>query len=368
MSEVIVFNKDKTIEEYKNTPLFLGPEPGLFDTIHNPYPKVYDLFMEMKSLDWRHDEFDYSQCNIDFKTCPESMSEAMIIALAWQWEADSVASRSLIAAFAPFVSSSQLWEAWTRISDNENLHARTYSEIVRMSFDDPNKVLEKILSIQEAHIRMETVSKIFGDLRKLGAQYTLGLVENDQNLYNAVYKGVATLFMLERIQFMSSFAVTFTLCDTGYFQPIGKAVTKIAQDEFEVHCQLGREILRIENKTERGRIAREQCHDDLTKVFHEVVASEFAFIDYITKTRNLSIVGANDELLKNWSLIGAKDVAQELKIKSNHRFPSTNPMPNLEKWININKQQAAPQEQDLAAYKVGSIIDDDEDVVFDVTF
>jgi len=363
-----LFNENKTIEEYKNTPLFLGPEPGLFDTIHNPYPKIFDLFLEMKSLDWRHDEFDYSQCNIDFKTCPVVMSEAMIIALSWQWEADTIASRSIISAFAPFVTSSQLWEAWTRIADNENLHARTYSEIVRMSFDNPDQVLKKILGIQEAHYRMKTVADVFSKLKILGAKYTLGEVKNDQLLYNAVYEGVVTMFMLERIQFMGSFGVTFTLCDTGSFQPIGKAVSKIAQDEFEVHCELGREIIRIEHKTERGRIAREQCKDRIAQIFKEIVYSEFAFADYMLNKCGLVIPGTNLELLKQWSLIGAKDVAKELKIKSEFKFPTQNPMPHLEKWININKQQAAPQEQDLAAYKVGTIASDDDDKIFDVRF
>ena len=48
----------------------------------------------MKSLDWDENEVDYSQCNSDFKTAQRGVSDMMIRTLAWQWEADSVASRS----------------------------------------------------------------------------------------------------------------------------------------------------------------------------------------------------------------------------------------------------------------------------------
>ena len=33
-------------------------------------------------------------------------------------------------------------------------------------------------------------------------------------------------------------------------------------------------------------------------------------------------------------------------------------MPHLEKWIDMNKLQAAPMEQDHGQYKVGVVVDD----------
>ena len=43
-------------------------------------------------------------------------------------------------------------------------------------------------------------------------------------------------------------------------------------------------------------------------------------------------------------------------------------MPWLENWIDINKQQAAPQEQDIAQYKVNNTFNDDQEARFDVDF
>ena len=361
-----MFNKEKTLEEYKNTPLFLGPEQGLFDTVNKKYPKIWSLYKEMKSLDWDENEFDYTQCNQDFKTCPKDTRDMMIKTLSFQWEADSVANRSIISCFAPFISSTELSAAWGRVSDNEAVHSATYSEIVRMSFDSPEEVLKEILEVKESLQRLEKVEKVFSDLRELGCKYQLGMQPNNQELYNKVYLAVATLLLLERVQFMSSFAITFTICSTGLFQSIGKAVQKICQDEFEVHVQLDKEILRIENLTERGKIASIQVKDELKEIFESVIQAELDWTDYLFEGRQL--VGANKDLIKAWVLFNAKDVANFLDIDTSYSFPRYNPMPGLENWININKTQAAPQEQDLAQYKVNTIVRDDQDVIFDVDF
>ena len=367
MFPVSIFNSTKTVEEYQSDALLMGVEPGLFDTINKKHPRIWSLYKEMKSLDWSEDEFDYTQCNLDFKSCPKSVADMMIYSLVWQWEADSVASRSIISLMAPFITSSELWAAWQRVSDNEVIHAASYSEIVRMSFDDPKQVLTEILELKETLSRLDTVAEIFNNMYIVSHEYALGLRANDQETYNQVFLTICTLLMLERVQFMASFAITFTICASGVFQPIGKAVQKIAQDELEVHSVLDKAILAHEMTTERGRIAREMMGDKIQAVFDAVIASEFAWVDFLF-SENRSLVGANAELLKQWVLFNGKDVSRFLNLNSSHRFPRHNPMPLLENWININKQQSAPQEQDIAAYKVGATLNNDAGVTFDVDF
>lgn len=362
-----IFNVKKTDQEYKNYSLLLGVEPGLFDTIHKKYPKVWDLYKEMRSLDWSEDEFDYSQCNLDFKTCSADVAEMMIRTLAWQWEADSIASRSIISILAPFISSSELWAAWQRISDNEVVHAATYSEIVRMSFDDPNEVLGDILSVKESLVRLDVVSDQFNRCYTLAHQYSLGMIPNDQDLYNEVYLTIAALLMLERIQFMASFAITFTICGSGLFQPIGKAVQKIAQDELEIHSELDKEVLRTERKTERGKAAHVQTKQRVSEMFHAVVESELTWVSYLFADGK-TLLGTNEDIVKSWVLYNAKFVSDFLTIETNLKLPRVNPMPSMEKWLNMNKNQAAPQEQTVAAYKVGVIVRDDDGLEFGVDF
>jgi len=364
----LVFNENKKSSQYmeKQHPLFFGDLPGLFDTVNKTYPKIWSLYKTMKSLDWSEDEFDYTQCNTDFKNCPKSVYDMMIRTLAWQWEADSVASRSIAPVLAPFITDSSLWAAWQRISDNEIIHSATYSEIVRISFDNPEKVLSDILSVKESIVRMHSVNEVFSELSVASHKYALNQITADE-AYDKLLLGVVALYLLERIQFMASFAITFTICSTNLFQPIGKAVQKIAQDELEVHAELDKEVIKIELATARGLDSYKRQKDKIKALCDEVINSEMAWSDYLF-SEGRELVGTNSQTIKNWVLFNAREVYKFLDVETNFKFPAKNPMPHVEDWINIGNSQAAPQEQDNNAYKVNVVHRDDIKTSFEVDF
>lgn len=360
-----IFNTNKN--DYEKPPLFLGEDVGLFDTIHRNYPDIWKIYKTVKSLDWSEDEFDYSSCVRDFKICDKSTYEMMIKTLAWQWEADSVASR-IAPLVGPMVSSSELWAAWQRISDQECIHAATYSEIVRNSFDDPKVIKDEILKVKESIGRMETVSQVFADAYKASHEYALGLRKNDQDTYDHIFMFTVALLAMERIQFMASFAVTFCICDTGLFQPIGKAVQKIAQDEFETHVELDKAVLRNELKTPRGKESFRRNESKIKALLEEVVETELKWIDYLF-SEGRELVGLNSEVLGKWMLFCAKDVYNFLGVKSEtHTFPKSNPLKFMENWLDMSMTQPSPQEQDIGAYKVGIMVNDDEGEDYDIDF
>lgn len=360
-----IFNQGK--DDYGQNPsMFLGQDVGLLDTVNKRWPDIWDLYKSMKSLDWDENEFDYSSCADDFRTCDKATYDMMIKTLAYQWEADSVASR-ISPIVGCLVTSSELWTAWQYLSMQEGIHASTYSEIIRNSFEDPSEVLEEILGVEESFGRLSQVAVTLGKVHDIAHKYALGLVEDNQETYNACVMFTSAMLVLERVQFMSSFAVTFAICDTGLFQPIGKAVQKICQDEWESHVALDLAVLKHEFKTERGKIAREQCKGEMQSLLDEVIRSEFEWVDYLF-SEGRELVGMNEELLKQWTLYCAKDVVAALSLEESFKYPTKNPLKFMENWININKNQGSPQEEDVAAYKVNIMRRDDEGVKFDVDF
>lgn len=683
-----IFNTAKT--DYKNTSLFLGEEPGLFDTVNKQYPKIWKLYKAMKSLDWDEVEFDYSSCNAEFKSVPQSKSQKMIKSLAWQWEADSVASRAIAAIVVLFNPCSELWAAWQRVSDNEchvdgtevltptgwvdlsqvttdtvlaqyhpadkrisfvnpsraiekdyegqvfefrshyghfvqcvtpghrmpmrnrkthdflvkeatvadyqagsannlisaevagwvegsitqltpmerillaiqadgsvsdrydgsivgtvpvqfgfskarkinrlidlcNLadielieltpdirggnvldqrrfkinvpvkykpylknfswvdltdkhvswckdfldetiqwdghftkntgilhttskegaeitqlvatlagmkthlgyhedtrketfsptwrctwknqsfvsgqginkfthdysgkvrcvtvdtgffmvrykgavsvsgncvHAATYSEIVRSSFDNPREVLDNILGITEALQRLGTVGRELSKVRERGLRFALGLVENDQETYNAMFMFTFVMLCLERIQFMASFAVTFALGEENLFMPICKAVQKIAQDEYEVHVDLDREVLAHELTTERGQIAYQQLRPTMNIILNEVIASEIAFVPFVfAEGEDLDVL--NQQKLCDWIRFSGTNVARPLRLDMDEPQVENNPLHYMKSWLDISDTQPSPQEESVGMYKVNLMRRDDEDFDFE---
>ena len=362
-----IFNIEKSSNDYKSdNSLFFGCDVGLFDTVNKHHPKIWAIYKEIKSLDWSEDEFDYSQCNQDFKNCPKSVYDIMIRTLAWQWEADSIVCRNIAPVLAPFITDSSLWAAWQRISDNEVVHAATYSEIVRMSFDDPEQVFEDILSVKESIVRLGALKTVLDKLYITSHRYALGDITSDE-AYDDLFMGIVGYFLLERVQFMASFAITFTICSTGIFQSIGKAVQKICQDELEVHVALDMEVLRVELQTKRGKAAYLRLKQKIKELCDDVVLSELNWCDYIF-SEGRELVGGNINTVKSWVLFNAKPVYKFLDIQSEYKFPAINPMPHLEDWINIGKTQSAPQEENNNQYKVGVIVNDDVDIIFELDF
>lgn len=362
-----IFNTDKTVEDYQSgQPLFFGKEPGLFDSIHKPYPRIWELYKIMQSLSWDANEFDYSICNIEFKTCPKSVSDMMTTTLAWQWTNDSIAARSVVGTLAPIVTDTSLWAALSSINTSEQIHSETYSEIVRMSFDNPSSVLSDVLRVKETIDRSEAIGAVFSRLYEVSHKYALGQLTAEE-IYDDVLLAIVALYLLERIQFMASFSITFTICSTNLFQPIGKAVQKIAQDELEVHAELDKEVIRIERSTDRGAAAIQRLTPRIKQLCDEVVQSELDFADYLF-SEGRELVGTNANTVKQFVLYNAREVYKFLGVESDYKFPTKNPMPHVEDWIDISKTQAAPQEQDSNQYKLNSIVRDDNNLTFDADF
>lgn len=364
-----VFNTDKTVEQYQKSGLFFKGEPGLIDTIHKSYPEIWALYKEMKSLDWSEDEFDYSRCHGDFKTVDPDMSDMMLETLMSQWELDSIASQFPLVLISPFEPCIEVTETETAIQANELVHANTYSEIVRMSFDNPAEVLDKLLSTTATFDRMAMVNKALADFRNFSVEYQYHRVftpgfNMQETATEKLIEYYFIMLLLERIQFMASFAITFTICKSGPFAPIGQAVKKIAQDELEVHSEYRKEVLKVMIKDHPETF--EAVRHRLLAMFKEVIDHEFDWTERLFKGRTL--IGTNADLIKKWVLFNAKDVAHFIgftKEETGHTFPRQNPMPFLEDWFNMNSQQAAPQEQDVAAYKINIVTRDDEDEEFD---
>lgn len=363
-----ILNLNKTDLEYKKTPLFLGPPPGLVDSVNKQYPTLWTLYKKMKSLDWSEDEFDYSPCVRDFATCDRSIYDAMIKTLSWQWMADSVVSRSISAVVAPFISSSELWVLWQRISDNESIHALTYSEIVRNSFEDPDVVIQEILRVTEAVARVTPLTTTLEKTFEVSHKLALGQIAKDSDeAYDAIFLFTVAVWILERGNFPASFAVTFAIVETGIFMPIGKAVQKIAQDELEIHALTDRAILDIELQTSRGQAALERNRSVIKDMIDSFVASEEAWTNYLFSDGK-ELLGLTQPLLFQWVLYNIGEIYQYFNIPPASPIPEKNPIKFMENWLSINKIQSSPQEEKLGNYMLGQVVDNLGEKSFEIDF
>lgn len=114
----MIFNPKNPGWKTGQYPLFMGPAPALHDTINVQYPAIAALATRQVSQRWVFDEFNHAQSRMDLLHCPENIYKVMLMNLAYQWEADSVAARGIPPVFAPFVTNPELWEA---LMENANM-------------------------------------------------------------------------------------------------------------------------------------------------------------------------------------------------------------------------------------------------------
>lgn len=347
--------------DYGNTPLFLGEQPGVFDTIHIQHPQLVKLYKTMKSLDWDENEWDHSEAIDDFKHQPKYISDMMIETFTFQWDLDTFAGRisALVGLFNPC---SELWRAWQRLSEMEVTHAASYSEIARNAFENPREVLETVLNNQEAFTRMAVVGREMEKIRQRGLQFQLGLVPNDQETFNAAFMFTYMMLLLERVQFMSSFAVTFAIGEMGIFNPVVNTIKRICTDEWEHHVELDWYVLKELMTTTEGQTAYTQCKGLMQEVLDEVVEAERAWTQHIFR-HGQRLPKLDVEGLLKWVDYSATAVAIPLGLTVKNEL-RTNPLPYMVDWINISDTQQSPQEETSGQYKQNNLTRDDSETDF----
>ena len=354
-----VFNVNNNGWKTKNYPLFMGEEMSLYDSVNVNYQELFNVYKQQVSQRWTENEFNHEQSRLDMINCPKNVYEVMLLNLSFQWLLDSVASRAVAPLFAPFITNSELWAALMENSNMEVIHALSYSEIVRQCIADPNDVFKLAAENNKIISRAAKIVNVFDDLQKSGAEYILNIRGNNQNTYNVVFKGLVALYILERLSFMASFAATFAVVEQGYFQSIGKMVQKIMLDEIFCHYKTDAVALNIELATERGKIAMQECKEEILEMIAEVRNQEHQWSEYLF-SEGRSIVGLNPTLLNEWVDYNTQAVYDGLGLSSEIPFERVqqNPLKWMDNWIEIDKFQNAQQESDGNNYALNVVKDD----------
>ncbi len=348
--------------------VFLNGNPGLLDSINKRLPEIWAKYKKLKTLDWDENEQLYKECAGEFLTADPSFVRMMVMTLAWQWESDSIAAHHVLPILAPFNPCAEVWIAYGRIGDNENLHGLTYSEIVKNSFEGNVDVIEKMMAELEPLKRLSVVANVFAQVKQIGAELTLGLrSQDDPEVRDAIMLFMCTLFCMERIQFMVSFGVTFAMGENAMWVPIAKIVQKICNDEFNIHVEVARLILRNELATEVGMASYLRIKPQVETVIANVVQGELDFTNNFLFADGKQLPGCNAEVMCEFARWCATDVYNEFPgIVNPFGNVTENPLGYMDDWVDMDKNQGAPQEEKTVNYLLGGTTDSAPEEIYSI--
>lgn len=349
-------------ENYKTGkyPLFLGEALGLNDEINITYPEIDKIKRFHQSMYWLPEEFSFEQDRKDLLEAPDSEKDVMILNLLAQWALDSLASRSIVELFGPLVSNTEVHGWFLVQSFFEDIHAATYSKIIRNAMTNPEAVIERGVKNLEVFKRTEIIGNVFNDMKKITGRYMQGIEMEEEYVKYNILRSIFALYGLEQISFMSSFASTFALVETGRYQGIGKAVGSICNDE-SVHAEGDRIVFKCLLREPSYKEIFEKNKEEFTHILDEIVAQEHRWSEYIF-SEGRRVLGLNTELLKEYVNHTSKPCYDNLGLEwDTNRFGSAlaeNPLPYMDKYFDRDLTQSAPQEIESNNYRVGQVEDD----------
>ena len=342
-----VFNRGNT-GHHNGYKLFLGEDLGITDTVNIQHPVLEELYQLQRSQDWNEFEVDLYQDKLDMINAPKELTDLMVKTLMWQTAADSIASRSLGTLFGRFTTDSTLnsvFAVWTMFED---IHARTYSHIIKQTMDNPQDVFDQLYDNNDVIERLRPLVAAFNNLATVDAS-------NDKQCREAIYLAMVAFFALESTAFMASFAVTFTIANTGIFQGISSDVGLVARDE-QVHTRFAHYVLQtIRNDPDWSETVVE-CKDKVKTILDAVVQGEEDSAHYLF-SEGREVIGLNAELLIKYVDYKVTPVYESLGLEHS-RVLLKNPLKGLDKYFIQGKVQTANMELQNTAYLTGTIIDD----------
>jgi len=310
---------------------------------------------------WQPTEVDLSKDSNDFKNLTASEQHIFTSNLKRQILLDSVQGRSPSLTLLPLVSIPELENWMTKWTENESLHSRAYTHVIRNVYSDPSIVFDELLTIKEIVDCSDAITKYYDELHDVAIAYQmLGLgthtvngkkvVVDEYDIKKKIWLVMNSVNVLEGIRFYVSFACSWAFAELKQMEGNAKEIKLICRDE-NLHLGFTQTMLKLLPKDDPDFIKiKEECADEVQKMFTDAVQQEIEWAEYLFKDG--SMIGLNKALLTDYVQWIAHKRMQTLGIDSPYQGGS-NPLPWTQKWIAGGDVQVAPQEVQLSSYIVG---------------
>jgi ribonucleoside-diphosphate reductase beta chain len=366
---------NQNIVDALKEPMFFGQPVNVARYDQQRHAIFEKLIEKQLSFFWRPEEIDVSKDRADFQAMTDSEKHIFISNLKYQTLLDSIQGRSPNVALLPITSLPEL-ETWIETwSFSETIHSRSYTHILRNLFTDPSEVFDDIVRNEEILRRASDISKYYDDLIFCTQLYqTVGIGEHvvDGVTYNItlrelkkkLYLAVNSINALEAIRFYVSFACTFAFAEREIMEGNSKIIRLIARDE-NLHLTSTQHILNLwadgQDDPEMQEISIE-CFQEAKEIFVNAVDQEKEWAKYLFKDG--SMIGLNEEILCQYVEYIANHRLSAIGIPAMYDVKS-NPLPWMNKYLESDNVQVAPQESEISSYLVGQIDSDVDASAFD---
>lgn len=338
--------------------MFLDPEGPVtvqrFEEVK--YPKLQKYEELARGFFWVPEEISLTKDKMDHKEASDAVKHIFTSNLLRQTALDSIQGRAPFQVFGPVVSIPEL-EALTLTWSffETSIHSKSYSHIIRNIYGVPKEEFNKIHDTEEIANMAAGIGRYYEALHLLNIRKELGEDISIHDHKRAVWLALHASYALEALRFMVSFATSLAMVENRIYIGNGNIISLILQDEI-LHSEWTAWLINTVVKDDPEFVQiQEECHNEVYKLYLEVIQEEKAWADYLFKKG--VVIGLNAAILKDFVDYTAFTKLKEIGIKYLEEHPKTNPIPWFNKHININKKQTALQENESTNYVIGVMSD-----------
>ena len=362
-----VFDTNNRVDHTKVS-LFLDPSGGptiqRYDSLK--YKQFDTLTDKQLGFFWRPEEVDIYRDAKDFKGLTQHEQHIFTSNLKRQILLDSVQGRAPAESFGSLVSLPELENWIITWTFSETIHSRSYTHIIRNIYNNPSKVFDELMDIDEIVSCAGSISKHYDELIEQSRYFNLlgegthtingeTVVVDKYELKKKLYLTMMSANVLEAVRFYVSFACSWAFAELKKMEGNAKIIKLIARDE-NLHFASTQMALRLMRKEdpdfEKIAIETEQeCID----MFVQAAEQEKEWARYLFKDG--SMIGLNAELLSQYVEYITTNRMAGVKLKSPYNVKQ-NPLPWTRSWISGSDVQVAPQETEISSYVGGGIVQD----------
>jgi ribonucleoside-diphosphate reductase beta chain len=344
---------------------FLDPHGGVsiqrYETMK--YKQFDKLTEKQLGFFWRPEEVDILRDAKDFKDLTTHEQHIFTSNLKRQILLDSVQGRAPSIAFGPICSLPELENWITTWTFSETIHSRSYTHIIRNIYNDPSKIFDELMDIEEIVDCAKDISKNYDELIELSGYYNLlgagthtingkNIVVDKMKLKKLLWMALMSVNILEGVRFYVSFACSWAFAELKKMEGNAKIIKFIARDE-NLHLASTQTLLKLLPKDDPDFIMIEdECKQAAIDMFVSAVDQEKKWAEYLFKDG--SMIGLNYQLLAEYVEWIANKRMTSVGLNSPYKGGS-NPLPWTQKWIAGAEVQVAPQEVELSSYVIGGV-------------
>ena len=344
--------------DYLNRKMFLDPAGPVtiqrFEEVK--YKKIADFETTARGFYWVPEEISLSKDANDFKDASDAVKHIFTSNLLRQTALDSLQGRGPSQVFAPVISLPEL-EAliynWTFFETN--IHSRSYSHIIRNIYNVPKEVFNTIHDTKEIVDMASSVGKYYDDLHVINCRKEIGETISEKEHVKAIYLALHASYALEAFRFMVSFATSLAMVENKIFIGNGNIISLILQDELLHKGWTAYLINQVVKEDDRFARAKDECADEVYKLYLEVIREEKEWAEYLFKKG--PVIGLNANILKEFVDYTAATALKEIGIKYSQPYPKSTPIPWFNKHSDTSKKQTALQENESTNYVIGVMSD-----------